>query len=282
MLCACLCYAILNCIIKHLGKSVPALVLVYYRSGFAVFTLLPFIFFFKKDLLLLTDKKFRIQNLMRGSFGLLGMCFWFVAMGNMSITECIALSFTTPLFVTVLAILLLKEKVTFTKWGVLVIGFIGAIIIISPNPNQFNYYSILVLFASLFWASSTIVVKSFVEKCHPSAIVFFTTSITFILSTPLILKFPYILSFKEILLLLCIAILSNIAQILMAFAYKKSQMSTIIPFDFMRLVFASIIAFLIFEEVMKYTTLIGSIIITCCATFLAISEKLKTRKLNKA
>lgn len=271
------CYAILNSIIKFLGADLSAFELLFYRNFFSTLTLLPLAYFYITDLKILLQKKSLLVNSIRGSLGFIGICFWFVAMKETPITECVALSFTTPLFITIMAVMIFGEKMSALKWIALVIGFSGALIIISPNFNVFNPYSILVLVAACFWASSAIVVKSFINYSHPIAIIFFTSCINLILSMPAALTLSNHITLRSLGLMAIGAVISNIAQILMAFSYKKAPISTVIPFDFMRLVFAIPLAFILFNEVVTISTMLGAIIIVSNASLLAIIYRRKQK-----
>jgi drug/metabolite transporter (DMT)-like permease len=273
------CYAALNSIIKLLSHDLPPFELLFYRNLFSTITLLPLIFFYLEDFKVLVQKKSIMVNSIRGSLGFIGIGLWFIAMQSAPLTECIALSFTTPLFITVMAVLVFGEKMSLAKWIALVIGFSGAIVIISPNLHTFELTSIIVLIAAFFWASSAIVVKSFVNHSHPIAIVFFTSCINLILIAPMGFNLSSGITLRELGLMAIGAIMSNMAQIFMALSYKKTPISVVIPFDFMRLVFAIPLAFLLFDEVITTSTLIGAIIIVINSSFLCMLYR-KTPKTN--
>ncbi|MDJ1407798.1 MAG: DMT family transporter [Candidatus Midichloria sp.] len=276
------CYAILNCILKKIGHNLPPLILVFYRNLFLILILLPFLIFliaYRKNTSSTFHKNNLLLNVVRGSLGFLGICFWVMAVSKLPITECIAISFTTPLFITLLAILILKEKVSITKWGCLFIGFFGAIIVMSPDFTKLSFYSLLVLAAAMLWAASAIVIKTFVTYYHPVPVIFFTSFISLLLSVPALTQNPILPSNKQLLLLFISSILSALAQVLMGFAYKNSPITVVIPFDFTRLIFASIIAYFLFNEIISISTIIGSIMIIVSASFIVLSEaKLKNVK----
>ena len=268
-----LCYAILNCVFKHLSHDIPALTMVFYRNIFTIIVLLPVAFRYKMNFKVLFKKQNLLISTARAAVGFVGICFWILAISKMPITECVAISFTTPIFITLMAIMIFKERVPGIKWVAIATAFIGAVIVLSPDLYNINFYALLVVCASLLWATGAIIVKSFVRENHPVPIIIFMAILSIILSSPSVIQDLYYLSMDQLLLIFLSAVLSAIAQISMGFAYKKAPITFIIPFDFMRLVFASIIAYLFFDEVMTPSTLVGSIIIVASASVIAFIDR---------
>jgi drug/metabolite transporter (DMT)-like permease len=268
-----LCYAVLNCVFKHLSHEIPALTMVFYRNVFTAIVLLPVALRLKINFKTLLRKETLLINLVRGSVGFVGICFWILAIAKMPITECVAISFTTPIFITLMGMVIFNEKVHKLKWVAIFTAFIGAMIVVSPNLSNISFYALLVVCASLLWATGAIIVKSFVKDNHPVPIIIFMAILSIILSSPSVIQDAYYPSMGQFFLIFLSAVLSAVAQICMGFAYKKAPITFIIPFDFMRLVFASIIAYVFFNELMKASTLIGSIIIVGSALSIALIDK---------
>ena len=267
-----LCYAILNSILKKIGHDIPPLVLVFYRNLFLVIILIPFLFISNKELRPLFQKNNFLLNVVRGSFGFLGIYFWITAVNKLPITECVAISFTTPLFITLFAIILLKEKVSTIKWLYLLTGFFGSLIVMSPDFHTLSFHSLLVVAAAVFWAASAIVIKIFVIYHHPIPVIIFTSSVSLLLSIHSLIKNPILPNINQLLLIVISSILSALAQTLMAFAYKKTYITVVVPFDFTRLIFAAIIAYFLFNEIISTSTIIGSIMIIISASSIAFLE----------
>ncbi|WP_237697426.1 EamA family transporter [Candidatus Midichloria mitochondrii] len=149
----------------------------------------------------------------------------------------------------------------------------------SPDFTKLSFYSLLVLAAAMLWASSAIVIKTFVTYHHPVPVIFFTSFISLLLSVPALTQNPILPSNEQLPLLFISSMLSALAQVLMGFAYKKSPITVVIPFDFTRLIFASITAYFLFNEIISISTIIGSVIIIVSASFIVFSEaKLKNVK----
>ncbi|WP_339040734.1 DMT family transporter [Candidatus Lariskella endosymbiont of Hedychridium roseum] len=270
MIASCILYAFLNSLIKYMGYSVDPLFLVFCRSFFAVLILLPFVLAnHRVDMKFLIGKSVILPNLVRVGLGFVGNCFWFIAMQHMNITECVAISFTTPLFIMLFSIIFLAEKADIKQWALLLIGFLAAIYIKTPDIKMMNYYSFLVLIAAALWASCAIIFKKFViSHVHPVSIVFFTSAATCFLSAPIAVAYFAKLDLFQVLCVISMSICMIFAKLCAAFAYKFSQLSTIIPLDFSRLIFNSILAYIIFGEVLSQRTFVGAAIIVVSSSYL--------------
>jgi drug/metabolite transporter (DMT)-like permease len=261
MLESCFCYSLMYCIVKYMSISIHPLTLLFYRNLLASIFILPFItqsLLTKKNIISL----FNFTNFIRGILGFISMSLWFIALSGSFVTEVVAISFLTPIITCMLAVVFLQEKFNIIKIFSLLIGFIGAYVIIHPNTegglNQFALYAFLSCFS---WAVSNVLVKKLSKDQEPVIIVFYMSLVVMLCSVPWLLMNWHLPTLKEFLLMSIIAILSNMAQVLIAKSYKKTDVTIVMPFDFTRLIFSSILAYLLFSEPLKFSTFLGSIII---------------------
>ena len=78
---------------------------------------------------------------MEGLFLLAMQVFYFLSVINMDFAVATTLSFSSPLFIILLSVIFLKEKVGFFRWGAVAIGFIGVVLIMQPTSSIFTFYS---------------------------------------------------------------------------------------------------------------------------------------------
>ena len=114
------------------------------------------------------------------------MICWFSAIGMMHFEKATALGFTTPLFTTVLAVVVLGEVIRFHRTAALLLGFIGIIIIIRPGYVPFEFGTVLMLIASFSFSFVLIFVKKLSATDARLTIIFYhllyMTPVFFILS----------------------------------------------------------------------------------------------------
>ncbi|MDZ5762121.1 DMT family transporter [Candidatus Cyrtobacter comes] len=254
-----------------ISSNVSGVLMFFYISAFGMLVMLPVVFFKKNEIkMLFYNKKIALLNFLRGGVGLLGFLFWISALDKVSISQCVAISFTTPLFITLLASIFLKEKVSRMHWVLLFIGFIGTLTILRPTKNL-NLYSFYPLFASFLWACSALILKIMSTNYSISSAVFLPKFIKFLIALVVLILFKdtehYVLQESNLILGLVVISLINLAVvIMMAIAYRSVAISVVIPFDFTRLIFSAIMDYILYAELIGYMTAIGACLIIISST----------------
>ncbi len=264
-----------NNVQKYLiSSNISGVLMFFYISAFGLLFMLPVILYKWHEIKsLFSNKKIALLNFLRGGVGLLGFLLWVYALENVSVSQCVAISFTTPLFITFLASIFLKEKVSKIHWLLLCVGFIGTLTILRPTQN-FNIYFCYPLFASFLWACSALILKVMSINYSVQSAIFLPKFIKFLIAFAVLALFKddaenYIIYNSNLLLGLVVASLINIAVIaMMAVAYRGVAISVIIPFDFTRLIFSAVADYMIYAELIGYTTAIGSCLIIISSTYI--------------
>ena len=177
--------------------------------------------------------------------------FFYIAVINMNFATAITLTFSSPIFIVVLSMLLLKEKIGVFRWSAIFIGFSGVLIIMSPSSEVFSIYSILPLLAALCWAISNIVLKFIPDNVSSVKINFYSLNFSY-LTCIIILFFTNDVSSVQNsihwLLMILIGILGGIASILFSYAYRVISPSTLAPFEYLGIPSSFILGWLFFNE----------------------------------
>jgi len=209
---------------------------------------------------------------LRSIFGISAMLAWFWSLSVMKLADAVALSFTLPLFATILAALVLKEVVRIRRWTATIIGFAGAMIILRPGIDQVTQAEVIVLFAALMMAMAAITVKTLARTESTNAIVMymliFMTPLSaipaaFVWTTP---------SWDALLWMVVIGALANLAHICLTRAFKAAEASAVMPYDFFRLIFAAAVGYVFFSEVADVWTWVGAAIIAGSSVYIAHRE----------
>jgi drug/metabolite transporter (DMT)-like permease len=197
---------------------------------------------------------------------------WFHSVTIMPVTFVTALSFTTPIFATIFAIVFLKERAGWRRWSALLVSFIGVILIMKPDMGNVNWNVGFVLFSSAAMAVAGVFVKSLSRTEEPERIVFFMAMFMTPLSLPLALLNWQSVSWSVFGWLVLIAVLSTNAQLMMARAFARAEMVTLLPLDFTRLIFTSIFAYFVFGETLDGQAWVGAAIIVAASVYIAHRE----------
>jgi drug/metabolite transporter (DMT)-like permease len=278
---ACFLFALLNCMIRWMSFSMDVYIMTFYRSLFCITlssVFLIFTFWQTKRV-----DKFNKINLLKGTVDFIGIPLWSLAVSKMNMSAAVSLSFTVPLFSALLAIIFLKEKLSIEKWLAIFIGFAGAYIIVLPHVYGFHPYAFIVLMTCVLWASANVMTKNLATKQHPLFIVLYVNIIICLFSSPFFIKNLYtgnIVTLNQIIGMFVLAVLAFGAHLSLAYSYTYAKISSLLPLDYMRLVFTAILSYIVFGEVAEFNVFIGSLIILSSVIYL-MSRQMQKNKLVK-
>ena len=267
-------FSVMTAMVRYLSHQMNVFEIVFFRNFFALAFMISWLV--RSEAGSISTTRFKLYGL-RSMNGMIAMMLWFSALTLVPLPQAVALSFSTPLFTTLAAMIFLHEKVGRHRWMALMIGFAGTLIILRPG-GHFEMSYLLVLGASVSWSISNILIKQLTRTESPHAIVFYMTLFMTPISLPPALLHWTTPSMKLLLWLVVLAAIANLAQICISKAYSKADMSVVQPFDFTRLIFASVIAYLMFDEVIDLWTMVGAIIILASTIYITHREALAKRK----
>lgn len=228
------------------------------RNFFALVFLLPFII---KNIEQVVKTNHKKMHFIRGTNGLIGMLLWFYSITLIPLSEAVAITFIVPITTTLAAMFFLGEKVDRKIWISLIIGLLGVMIIIRPGFREFNIGYVIALIIPFFWSASNIMMKKMVATEKPETITLYLSFVMFILSIPIAAPHLQPIGFVDLLWFLLLGLTSNLSYIANAICYSKTDVSTVQPFDFTRLVFTAAIAYFAFDEKIDLIMIIGALII---------------------
>jgi len=240
-------------IIKFLGDKYPSPQLAFFRNFFALLPILFLLLVTKNfsDLFKNISKKFLFLCFLRGMSFVLMQIFYYIAIINMNFATATTLTFSSPIFIVILSMIILRERIGFFRWSAIFIGFVGVLIIMNPTNEVFSLFSTLPLLAALFWAISNIVLKFIPEDVSSVKINFYSINFSY-LSSIIILVFTS--EFSEVetslhwLLMILIGILGGFASILFSHAYRVMSPSSLAPFEYLGIPSSFILGWVFFYE----------------------------------
>jgi len=275
MLASTLLAAVMNSAARYISQSVHPFELIFFRNLFAFFFVLPFLWRVGFGALR-TERPWMHAG--RASLNVINMMFWFTAISLAPLAEVVALGFTAPIFATILGVLIVKEVVGIRRWSAIVVGFIGAVVVLQPGFDTVQLGHGLVLMAAMMWAAILLIIKSLSRTESSITIVAYMS----ILMTPLSLipaLFVWVWpTWTELGWLAVIGISGGAAQYLLTQSFHEADISVVMPFDFAKLVWIALIAYIAFAEVPTLTTWIGGAIIFASGLYIARRESIKRRE----
>lgn len=253
-----LSFSIAMALSKVLSPNIPNITMLFMRYLFGFLFFIPFVI--KSEIKEFCTSRPAL-HLTRVIFIILAMTCTYYSYRNLPIALATSIGMTGPLFTTLLAILILKDKVSLSKWGLIFMGYLGVIVIMRPHEIS-NHSAIFIQFlANLFAALSINCVKLLSRTESTLTIMFYANAATtFIVG--FLAYFVWILPDpKDLMILIAIGGLGVFSQFCAVTALKYSNPSFLAPFEYTRLCIAIPIGFFFFGETPTIWMLFGSIII---------------------
>ena len=200
--------------------------------------------------------------------------FFVSALALTPLSSVVSILMATPLMVTIGAAVFFREKVGWRRWGAVMIGFCGVLLILCPGFDSFMPASLLAVIATVFIAVRDLVTRTMrfeISTTTVSMYAFFACGISGFIAMPFysVMVIP---SSTEIMYLISATFIGVIGYYAIVLATRNGDVSVISPFRYSRLVFAMILAIIILSERPDFLTLSGAVIIVLSGVYTFIRE----------
>ncbi|MFY8206413.1 MAG: DMT family transporter, partial [Arenimonas sp.] len=262
-------FGLMAVVIRLASETQHPFEIAFFRNLFGLLFTLPLLF--KHGPGLLKTSKLPLY-LLRCAIGTVGMLAGFWAIVHLPLAQAVAISYSTPLFVTIGAVWVLGETVRARRWAAVIIGFIGVVILLQPGADTFTGASLVALLAALMSASVAISIKFLTRTESPDAIVVFTTALWVPMSLVPALLFWQTPSGITWLWLVLAGLFGTVAHMCWTRALQLGDASILTPISFMQVLVVGVFGWWLFGETVDRYTLIGALIIFGSNLYLAHRE----------
>lgn len=280
MMVAAFASAAMNALIRLVGSEVHPFEIAFFRNLFGLLVLVPVVM--RAGLASLATRVPHLHAI-RGVLNAIAMLLWFYGVTLTPLATVAALSFLAPLFATVLAALVLRERVGPRRIAAVLIGFAGALLILRPGLEPPQLGEILVTLSSLAWAGALIDIK-LLARTEPSVRItvyaaLFLLPITFACALP----FWVWPNGRALVLLFLVGALGSLGQVAVAQAFREAEATQVLPADFTKLVWAVLLGWVLFAERPDLLAIAGGTIIFGAVLYVAWREaQLRKRESSRA
>ncbi len=264
--------------VRYLGTNMNPVQAAFIRYCFGIVLILPLL---SRAGIMSLDRDRLGFHALRGLVHGGGVILWFLAMSRIPISEVTALGFTTPIFVTLGAAVFLSERLKPYRVAAVLLGFIGALLILRPGLRVIDIGALAQLGAAPLFACSYLMAKSATRREASSMIVVLLSvfcTLTLALPALLVWRTP---TLDELLLLGLTALLATSGHYCMTRALEAAEVSAVQPFTFLQLVWATILGLILFDETPDVWIWIGGAVIVGSATWMAQQEVRSIRQQSK-
>ena len=256
-------------LIRYGSQDLHPFQLAFLRSAFGILFMLPWLM--KAGVGTLKTSRIGLISI-RGLMAAAAMFAFFWALSVMPLAEAVALSFTAPFFVTILAVVVLHEVVRVRRWTAVGVGFVGAMIILRPDGGTVAWPALAVLFSALMMAGSIICIKKLSRTEPANAIylwmVIYLAPITFVPAL-FVWRHP---NWEQLGVAAGIGFAGTVGHLLMTRAFGMAETTALMPFDFARLIFSAMVGYLFFSQAPDLWTWVGATIIAAAGIYIARRE----------
>ncbi len=255
---------------KYLSLELHFLQVVWGRYFFMVMISLPIIyFFFKKHLK--WPNNFYLQFL-RSIFLFLSTILFFYAISIISLAKSLTLAFISPIIVTLLSSLLLKERVGIHRWSAVIVGFIGAMIVIQPGIIQINFATLAGLGTGIAYAFYIISTRRLSSTDNPYLTLFFTGLFGAIIISIIVPWFWTMPNTKQWMLMIGLAAVGTFGHFCLLLSLKYAEASKLAPLSYFEIVNNIIIGYYFFGDFPDKFIWIGLLFIVSSGIYISVRE----------
>ena len=216
--------------------------------------------------------------LLRSAIGIVGMLAGFWAIVHLPLAQAVALSYSTPIFVTIGAVFVLGEVVRARRWTAVIIGFLGVIVLMHPGADNFHMASLVAVLAAVMSASVAISIK-FLSRTEPAdAIVIYTTMLWVPMSlVPALFHWTAPTGWTWLWIVMAGG-LGTTAHMCWTRALSMADASLLTPISFLQVLVVGAAGWLLFGEGIDRWTAVGAAIIFGSNLYIARREARLARR----
>jgi drug/metabolite transporter (DMT)-like permease len=204
--------------------------------------------------------------------------FFFASVRDLPLADVTVVAFGSPLFMTALSVVLLKEQVGVHRWGAVLLGFVGVVIVVQPTGAGFQPIALLTVLASLSYALMMIATRYLRSTETTTALVFYAN---LGVGTMALCFLPFVwvdMTWSDAGFLLAMAALALCGQIWLTKAFMLAPVGTLAPFEYSALVWATLFGYWIWHDIPGVNVWIGAVLIVAAGLYTAHRETRRARK----
>lgn len=239
----------------------------------SVFSFIPLYFYLRhKNMLNQLRTKRKMLNFLRSAASI-GTAFCYIyALGHMPFATLYTIEFSSPFFIVLLSLIILRESIPLRSWIALIVGFIGVVIAVDPVKSGFEVAEAIGLLGAFLYALSGVQVRLLSATDNPGAIVFSFLVLSTLFSGFLLPFYWSCPDFNDFLCLAAIGLAGGIGQIFYTKAFSQQNLSVIAPFAYTGIIWAVLIGWGFWGEVPDEKVWIGATIIIISGIVITMQE----------
>lgn len=264
-----LLFVFVNAGVKYLGPRVPAAEAAFLRYSLGLVLLLPAIGPIVRARL--TRRQWKLVTI-RGALHALGVATWFFAMAQIPIADVTAINYLSPIFVAVGAALFMGEKLAARRIAAVVIGLLGAVVILRPGVREIEPGHIAMVGTAFVFAISYMIAKRLSDELPPIVVVAMLSFSVSIALCPMAIAVWVPPDLETIIVLFLVAVVATLGHFCMTLALRSAPITVTQPITFLQLVWAVAMGYFLFDEAVDPYVILGGGMIIAAVSFITWRE----------
>jgi drug/metabolite transporter (DMT)-like permease len=260
----------LNTAAKELASEMPPLLVSWGRWVAGVALIAPYLWW-RVGLAGMRTHDMKL-HVFRGLFHTPGYGLWYEAVAWLPLATMAALGFTGPIFVTLGAVLFLRETVHWRRWLAVATGFVGMLVIVRPGLVELNPGIVMMLLAVPLISASNLVAKVVAGRDKPAIVVLWQSVVGTICFAPFGLWFWQTPTAMQLLLFLAAGFFGTMGYFFITWAYRLLDISALQSITFLGIVWAALMDVAVWGKTSDVWTFVGAGIIVAATTYIAHRE----------
>ncbi|MBB3993493.1 drug/metabolite transporter (DMT)-like permease [Sulfitobacter undariae] len=270
-------FIMVNALVKTMGPRLPSSEAAFLRYAIGLVFLLPAIKSIRAAKL--TRRQWTLFSL-RGFFHAGGVMLWFFAMVRIPIAEVTAMNYLAPIYVTIGAAVFLGERLAMRRIVAVVMGLIGAAIILRPGFREVSDGHIAMLIAAVVFAGSYLLAKVLVDEVKPAIVVTLLSVFVTIGLAPFAYAEWITPNTRELAILAGVAVFATAGHYTMTLAFAAAPMTVTQPVTFLQLLWATLLGVIWFDEPVDIWVAVGGVVILGSVLFITLREAVLNRRVT--
>lgn len=260
----------MNGVVTHLTATLHVFEITFFRQ--MIGTIFMAAVFLPRGLHVLHTRRIWL-HVLRAVLNVVAMITYFIGLSLEPLAKVVALALAAPLFTTIGAVVFLGERMSVHRWVALGLGLVGSLIILRPGLQPLSYGALMVLLSNVVWSIALIDIKVLARTESSVTITLYSA----LLQSPIALalavfvwKWP---TMEEWIAFAIVGVFGSVAQLCLTQAFREADATLVLPVDFTKLIWASLIGYAFFGQVPSVWVWIGGAIVFSGVFYNALQER---------
>ena len=262
--------AVMSVGIKYLSDTYPAVELTFFRSLFGFIPVFVLVFRGGGVRTLRTQRPW--SHFVRSAVWVASFLCSFLSLHFLTLANSVALGFLAPLFMTVLSVPMLGERVGIHRWGAVVVGFLGVLFMARPSGEVFQIGTVFGIANALFWAIGSLSVRQLTRTESSASITFYTHLFSTLILAVALPVFWLKPSWQGLLAMGGLGLMGGISQYWTTQAFSYAPASAVAPFNYTQMIWAVLFGFIVWGDLPTVDLMIGVALVIASGLYILHRE----------